>query len=78
MADPVAQLAPHQLHLPRVIKKGLDRQYRRRIVFPEHHESHAASAFFPSPFPEAAILTVDGVGEWATASYGRDGRTGSR
>ena len=59
-----------RLHLPRVIKKGLDRQYRRRIVFPEHHESHAASAFFPSPFPEAAILTVDGVGEWATASYG--------
>jgi len=59
-----------RLHLPRVIKKGLDRQYRRRIVFPEHHESHAASAFFPSPFPEAAILTVDGVVEWATASYG--------
>ena len=59
-----------RLHLPRVIKKGLDRKYRRRIVFPEHHESHAASAFFPSPFPEAAILTVDGVGEWATASYG--------
>ena len=59
-----------RLHLPRVIKKGLGRQYSRRIVFPEHHESHAASAFFPSPFPEAAILTVDGVGEWATASYG--------
>jgi carbamoyltransferase len=59
-----------RLHLPRVIKKGLGRKYSRRIVFPEHHESHAASAFFPSPFPEAAILTVDGVGEWATASYG--------
>ncbi len=59
-----------RLHLPRVIKKGLDGKYRRRIVFPEHHESHAASAFFPSPFTEAAILTVDGVGEWATASYG--------
>ena len=41
-----------------------------KILFPEHHESHAASAFFPSPFKEAAILTVDGVGEWATASYG--------
>src|ERR1700712_42730 len=40
------------------------------IVFPEHHESHAASAFFPSPFEEAAILTVDGVGEWATATWG--------
>lgn len=65
-----------RLHLPRVIKKGLDGKYRRRIVFPEHHESHAASAFFPSPFAEAAILTVDGVGEWATASYGtgRDNR----
>ena len=40
------------------------------ILFPEHHESHAASAFFPSPYPEAAILTVDGVGEWTTTSYG--------
>ena len=65
-----------RLHLPRVIHKELDRQYRRRIVFPEHHESHAASAFFPSPFDEAAILTVDGVGEWATASYGTG--TGNR
>jgi carbamoyltransferase len=44
--------------------------YQGKIIFPEHHESHAASAFFPSPFPEAAFLTVDGVGEWATASYG--------
>jgi len=41
-----------------------------QIVFPEHHESHAASAFFPSPYPEAAFLTVDGVGEWTTTSYG--------
>ena len=40
------------------------------IIFPEHHESHAASAFFPSPFQEAAFLTMDGVGEWATCSYG--------
>lgn len=40
------------------------------ILFPEHHQSHAASAFFPSPFREAAILTLDGVGEWATASFG--------
>ena len=40
------------------------------IVFPEHHESHAASAFFPSPFEEAAILTIDGVGEWATTTFG--------
>jgi carbamoyltransferase len=40
------------------------------IIFPEHHESHAASAFFPSPFTEAAFLTVDGVGEWTTTSFG--------
>src|SRR5205809_3487537 len=44
-------------------------------IFPEHHEAHAASAFYPSPFQEAAFLTVDGVGEWTTTSYGtgRDG-----
>ena len=41
-----------------------------RLVFPEHHESHAASAFFPSPFETAAILTIDGVGEWATTTSG--------
>ncbi len=44
--------------------------YSGPIFFPEHHESHAASAFFPSPFSRAAILTVDGVGEWATSSWG--------
>ncbi|MBU1698740.1 MAG: carbamoyltransferase [Candidatus Eisenbacteria bacterium] len=50
--------------------------YNGEILFPEHHESHAASAFFPSPFREAALITADGVGEWATASYGigRDNR----
>jgi carbamoyltransferase len=47
-----------------------DLGYRGKILFPEHHESHAASAFFPSPFQEAAILTLDGVGEWTTTSYG--------
>ncbi|MFH1867830.1 MAG: carbamoyltransferase [Candidatus Omnitrophota bacterium] len=41
-----------------------------KILFPDHHESHAGSAFYPSPFQDAAILTVDGVGEWSTASYG--------
>jgi carbamoyltransferase len=41
------------------------------LLFPEHHLSHAASAFFPSPFEEAAILTIDGVGEWATTTIGR-------
>lgn len=40
------------------------------VLYPEHHQSHAASAFFPSPFERAAILTLDGVGEWATASWG--------
>ena len=59
-----------KLHLAREIRRELEGGYRRRIVFSEHHESHAASAFFPSPFEEAAILTLDGVGEWATASFG--------
>jgi len=44
--------------------------YAGDLFYAEHHESHAASAFYPSPFKEAAILTMDGVGEWATASYG--------
>ncbi|HEV59265.1 MAG TPA: hypothetical protein ENN87_17480, partial [Phycisphaerales bacterium] len=59
-----------KLHLPREMDRALGGAYRGRYVFCEHHESHAASAFFPSPFDEAAILTLDGVGEWATASYG--------
>lgn len=59
-----------KLHLPREMRKGLRNGYRKRFVFTQHHESHAASAFFPSPFEEAAILTLDGVGEWATASLG--------
>jgi carbamoyltransferase len=50
------------------IKKELN--YDGKVIFAEHHDSHAASAFFPSPFNEAAFLTVDGVGEWTTASYG--------
>ncbi|MBN2120404.1 MAG: carbamoyltransferase [Candidatus Omnitrophica bacterium] len=45
-------------------------KFEGNIIFPEHHQSHAASAFFPSPFKEAAFLTIDGVGEWATASFG--------
>jgi carbamoyltransferase len=57
-----------KLWMKEVIRKELD--YEGKIVFPEHHESHAASAFFPSPFQEAAFLTMDGVGEWTTASYG--------
>ena len=59
-----------KLHLPREIRSGLNNAYKGRICFTEHHEAHAASAFFPSPFDEAAILTMDGVGEWATAAIG--------
>ena len=59
-----------KLHLPREIRRELDGGYEKRIVFTEHHEAHAASAFYPSPFDEAAIMTLDGVGEWATASFG--------
>lgn len=65
-----------KLHLPREMSKGLGGKYNKRYVFTEHHESHAASAFFPSPFQEAGILTLDGVGEWATTAWGigRDNR----
>ena len=59
-----------KLHLPREMDKALNHKYKGRYVFAEHHESHAASAFFPSPFEEAAVLTMDGVGEWATAGFG--------
>ncbi|NUQ61747.1 MAG: carbamoyltransferase [Pirellulales bacterium] len=59
-----------KLHLPREIRSGLGGRYRGNVVFTDHHESHAASAFFPSPFEEAAILTLDGVGEWSTTCYG--------
>ncbi len=51
------------------IRKSL-KGFEGHMLYPEHHQSHAASAFFPSPFPEAAIITMDGVGEWATASWG--------
>jgi carbamoyltransferase len=44
--------------------------FKGKMFYPEHHQSHAASAFYPSPFQNAAILTMDGVGEWATSSYG--------
>lgn len=49
---------------------GEELGYQGDVLFAEHHESHAASAFFPSPFEEAAVLTVDGVGEWSTTTYG--------
>ncbi|MDE0909720.1 MAG: carbamoyltransferase [Myxococcota bacterium] len=57
-----------KLHTPRELDAGLEGRYKGRYVFTEHHQSHAASAFFPSPFDDAAILTMDGVGEWATGS----------
>ncbi|MGB6647808.1 MAG: carbamoyltransferase [Bacteroidota bacterium] len=57
-----------KLWIPSLIREGLD--YEGPILFTEHHESHAASAFYPSPFSRAAFLTMDGVGEWTTTSYG--------
>jgi len=58
-----------KLFMDRDIRRPLD-DYDGEILYAEHHESHAASAFLPSPFAEAAILTLDGVGEWATAAMG--------
>src|ERR687897_2533576 len=49
---------------------GAGKDVEAKLLFTEHHQSHAASAFFPSPFEEAAVLTIDGVGEWATTSVG--------
>jgi carbamoyltransferase len=57
-------------NLTRTIRRALGTDYRGPVLFTEHHEAHAASAFFPSPFARAAILTADGVGEWATTSIG--------
>jgi carbamoyltransferase len=57
-----------KLWIPDLITKEIG--FAGKVLFPEHHESHAASAFFPSPFNRAAFLTIDGVGEWATSSYG--------
>jgi carbamoyltransferase len=61
--------ASDRLRVERTIRHALD-DYRGRVLFCEHHESHAASAYYPSPFDRAAVLTIDGVGEWATASIG--------
>lgn len=58
-----------KLYTDKAIRRGLG-DFGGKVLYGEHHESHAASAFFPSPFDEAAILTIDGVGEWATASIG--------
>ena len=57
-----------KIWMSEVIKDELG--YAGKVIFPEHHLSHAASAFYPSPYNEAAILTIDGVGEWTTTSFG--------
>src|SRR5690606_5817190 len=62
--------ATRKLHLPRVIRRELGPEFRGALLFTDHHESHAASAFYPSPFEEAAVLTLDAVGEWSTSSIG--------
>ncbi|MEK6855099.1 MAG: carbamoyltransferase [Nanoarchaeota archaeon] len=57
-----------KLRVVKIIKKKL--KYKRDVLFVEHHAAHAASSFLPSPFNRAAILSVDGVGEWTTTAYG--------
>ncbi|HYN74369.1 MAG TPA: carbamoyltransferase [Candidatus Methanoperedens sp.] len=66
----VPQWVSGKANIRRELSRGLGARVRNAFVFSEHHESHAASAFFPSPFERAAIMTFDGVGEWATASFG--------
>ena len=73
----VPQWLRKKLWIPLKIERELDSMgisISQKIFFPEHHESHAASAFFPSPFQDSTILTIDGVGEWATSTigYGQD------
>ena len=66
-----------KLYFKRMLIKGLQnidpnwKYGNKNLLFTEHHQSHAASAFYPSPFDKAIILTVDGVGEWATTSVSR-------
>src|SRR5436309_1803475 len=59
-----------KLMMRRMVRGGLPEKTSAPLLFMDHHESHAASAFFPSPFDEAAILTLDGVGEWTTSAWG--------
>jgi carbamoyltransferase len=59
-----------KLFMRRTLRRGIGGELKAPLVFMDHHESHAASAFFPSPFEEAAILTLDGVGEWTTTAHG--------
>jgi carbamoyltransferase len=66
--DTVPSWLKQKLWLPHILQKKCG--YGGRVLFAEHHMAHAASSFFLSPFEESAVLTIDGVGEWATASYG--------
>jgi carbamoyltransferase len=59
-----------KLHMRRTLRQQFSTAESARFVFTDHHESHAASAFFPSPFEKAAVMTLDGVGEWSTATFG--------
>ena len=67
--DVIPKWIHKRLWIKNDIKKAL-KGFRGEIIFPEHHMSHAAHAFYTSPFEESAILTIDGVGEWSTTSYG--------
>ena len=60
--------AGHRLHIAKQIRREMGAGWRGKLLFTEHHLSHAASAFYPSPFDEAAVLTIDGVGEWSTTT----------
>ena len=68
--DSMSQWLTGKFRMDRLLRSGPLEPYTRRFLYSEHHLSHAASAFYPSPFEEAAILTIDGVGEWATATCG--------
>jgi carbamoyltransferase len=73
MAMPVwlkEKLFQKRLLTEKLKELGVRGDLTKRLLFTEHHQSHAASAFYPSPFEEAAVLTIDGVGEWATTSVG--------
>jgi carbamoyltransferase len=59
-----------KLHMRRTLRQKFKAARQARLIFTDHHESHAASAFFPSPFESAAVVTLDGVGEWSTATMG--------
>jgi len=59
-----------KLHMRRTIRRSLRAPTNARLIFADHHETHAASAFFPSPYERAAIITLDGVGEWSTTTFG--------